>query len=47
MIQDPDIERALRAHPDPVEASAELVRLANEAGGRDNITVVLFRIGRA
>jgi protein phosphatase len=33
---------------EPLETAAEmLIELANAAGGRDNITVVLFRIGRA
>jgi serine/threonine protein phosphatase PrpC len=29
------------------DAAEMLIELANVAGGRDNITVVLFRIGRA
>ncbi|MCB0978413.1 MAG: Stp1/IreP family PP2C-type Ser/Thr phosphatase [Acidimicrobiales bacterium] len=34
----------LRRLADPDEAAAELVRLANEAGGRDNITVVVVDV---
>ena len=34
----------LRRLVDPDEAAAELVRLANEGGGRDNITVVLVDV---
>ncbi len=38
------IAGALRRLVDPNEASAELVRLANEHGGRDNITVVIVEV---
>ena len=38
------ITSALRRLDDPSEAAAELVRLANEGGGRDNITVVLVDV---
>jgi PPM family protein phosphatase len=38
------IAGALRRLSDPDEAAAELVRLANEHGGRDNITVVLVEV---
>ena len=34
----------LRRLDDPAEAAAELVRLANEGGGRDNITVVVVDV---
>lgn len=34
----------LRRLADPAEAAAELVRLANEGGGRDNITVVVVEV---
>jgi serine/threonine protein phosphatase PrpC len=37
----------LRLFPALADAAAMLVGLANESGGRDNITVALFRIGRA
>jgi protein phosphatase len=38
------ITSVLRRLADPTEASEELVRLANEAGGRDNITVVVVEV---
>ena len=38
------ITSVLRRLDDPTEAAAELVRLANEGGGRDNITVVLVDV---
>ena len=38
------ISSVLRRLDDPAEAAAELVRLANELGGRDNITVVLVDV---
>lgn len=38
------IASVLRRLADPTEAADELVRLANEAGGRDNITVVLVEV---
>ncbi len=34
----------LRRLADPTEAAEELVRLANESGGRDNITVVIVEV---
>ena len=44
MINDQEITRILQAAPGSLEeASAQLVEAANEAGGRDNITVVLLR----
>ncbi len=38
------ITSVLRRLEDPDEAAAELVRLANEGGGRDNITVVIVDV---
>jgi protein phosphatase len=38
------ISAVLRRLGDPNEAAAELVRLANEGGGRDNITVVIVDV---
>ena len=38
------IGSVLRRLEDPDEAAAELVRLANEGGGRDNITVVIVDV---
>ena len=40
-MQDDQISAVLRRLADPSEAAAELVRLANDAGGRDNITVLI------
>lgn len=45
MLTDAELGTALSAHPDNLEAAARnAVRLANERGGRDNISVVLIRI---
>jgi serine/threonine protein phosphatase PrpC len=44
MVNDQEIERILLASPASLEeTSARLVDAANEAGGRDNVTVVLLR----
>jgi serine/threonine protein phosphatase PrpC len=44
MVSDQEIERIVLASPESLEeASARLVEAANEAGGRDNVTVVLLR----
>lgn len=40
-LPDVEIGRLLAALADPAEAAAELVRRANQAGGRDNTTVVV------
>jgi protein phosphatase len=40
-----EIERLLRAEA-PAQAAADIVRLANEAGGRDNATVVVVEVVR-
>jgi protein phosphatase len=46
MVSDPGIAKVLVSPPDSLEeASARLVDAANEAGGRDNVTVVLLRQG--
>jgi serine/threonine protein phosphatase PrpC len=41
LVDDAKIASTLRRLADPTEAAQELVRQANEAGGRDNITVVV------
>lgn len=47
MISDDEVGAILRSS-DGLEAAAEaLVRAANQSGGRDNITVVLFRLGQS
>jgi protein phosphatase len=43
-VDDDRIAATLRRLDDPTEASSELVRLANEGGGRDNITVVVVDV---
>lgn len=45
MLRDEVIAETLRMFPALGDAAEMLVALANESGGRDNITVVLFRIG--
>lgn len=43
-VDDDRISSVLRRLGDPNDAAAELVRMANEGGGRDNITVVLVDV---
>jgi serine/threonine protein phosphatase PrpC len=43
-MSDDQITAVLRRLEDPQEAAAELVRRANEAGGRDNITVIVLDV---
>jgi serine/threonine protein phosphatase PrpC len=43
-VSEDQISAVLRRLADPTEAADELVRLANEGGGRDNITVVLVDV---
>jgi protein phosphatase len=45
MVPEDGIGAIMRARSSLKQAGDELVRAANEAGGRDNITVVLFRLG--
>jgi PPM family protein phosphatase len=45
MISDADLAAIVRSAPTLDEAAAALVRAANQSGGKDNITVVLFRLG--
>ncbi len=44
MIDEKQIAAILRSEPDLDRAGEQLIAAANEAGGRDNITVVLFRL---
>jgi protein phosphatase len=44
MISEERVREVLDAHPNLDEAADALIHEANEAGGRDNITVVLFRL---
>lgn len=43
-LTDPQVEAALRRLSDAGDAARELVRLANDRGGRDNITVVVVDV---
>jgi len=43
-VTDDELREILRANPDPQAASEELVRAAVEAGGRDNVTVVVVNL---
>jgi protein phosphatase len=47
MVKEPQIREVLAAGGSLDEVTKELVRRANEAGGRDNITVVAFRVEAA
>jgi PPM family protein phosphatase len=47
MISDEEVGSILRSAGGLEEAAEALVRAANQSGGRDNITVVLFRLGQA
>lgn len=46
MVPDALIARLLRTHPDDAECVDALIDTANEAGGRDNITVVVATIAQ-
>lgn len=43
MLTDDQIEQILRDVPDPQQACETLIQSANNAGGRDNITVILVK----
>jgi protein phosphatase len=43
MVTDDQIATVVQGSTTPRAASEELVRLANERGGRDNVTVVVAR----
>jgi len=43
-LADPTILEMLVGHDDPTESAKQLISAANEAGGRDNITVVIVRV---
>jgi protein phosphatase len=45
MVSDDELAGILAKAPSLEDAAASLVRAANQNGGRDNITVVLFRLG--
>ena len=45
MVADDEVASILRSAKDLDEAADSLIQAANQGGGRDNITVVLFRFG--
>jgi serine/threonine protein phosphatase PrpC len=47
MVPEDAVAAVLRGRSSLKQAATELVRAANEAGGRDNITVVLFKLDEA
>ncbi|HUB75523.1 MAG TPA: Stp1/IreP family PP2C-type Ser/Thr phosphatase, partial [Solirubrobacteraceae bacterium] len=44
MVPEADVERILAENPKLAAAGRRLIGAANSAGGRDNITVILFRL---
>jgi serine/threonine protein phosphatase PrpC len=44
MIDDSEIERVLLSEPNLSSAAQTLIRLANEAGGDDNITIIVAKV---
>jgi PPM family protein phosphatase len=44
MLTEPEIAGTLQADTNPEHAAARLIALANEAGGADNITVLVIRL---
>jgi protein phosphatase len=47
MIEDKQIAYLLSKYDDITQAAARLIELANDQGGKDNITVVLVRVAEA
>jgi PPM family protein phosphatase len=45
MISDDEVTSILRSAPSLDDAAEALIRSANQSGGKDNITVILFRLG--
>jgi protein phosphatase len=43
MVIDSDLDRLVKANPDPKKAAEALVAEANAHGGEDNITVLLVK----
>jgi serine/threonine protein phosphatase PrpC len=44
MVRNPQIESVLNTAPDPQSACQQLIDLANENGGEDNITAVIVYV---
>jgi serine/threonine protein phosphatase PrpC len=44
MVTEPEIAGTLQAETDPTMAAEKLIKLANERGGTDNITVIVVRL---
>lgn len=44
MLKDPEIEKSFAGSPEPAAIVDDLIRRANEAGGNDNITVVVAQL---
>ena len=47
MLDDESIGQLLQAHPTLAAAGAALIDAANDAGGKDNIAVILARVSGA
>jgi protein phosphatase len=46
-VRDEELARIALEQPEPARACEQLVALANERGGRDNISVVIIRVESA
>lgn len=44
MVEDEEIRRIMLSHTDLEECASELIRAANDAGGQDNISIILIRV---
>lgn len=44
VVTEPEIAGVLQAETDPIRGAEELVAIANERGGPDNITMVIARM---
>ncbi len=44
MVTDPEIAGTLQVETEPQKAAQKLVELANDAGGADNVTVIVIRL---
>ena len=44
MLTEPEIAGTLQAETNPEQAATRLIALANDAGGADNITVLVIRL---